>query len=69
MNTKKLEELFNNSALGELLHKEEVKKEKKHTVLIVLAVIGALAAIGCAAYAAYRFFAPDHKPALCDDPS
>ena len=60
MNTKKLEELINNSALGELLHKEEVKKEKKHTALIVLAIVGAVVLIAGAAYAAYRFFAPDY---------
>ena len=60
MNTKKLEELLNSSALGDLIHKEEAKKKKKKTVVWVLAIVGAITAIAGVAYAVYRFFAPDY---------
>ncbi|MBE5907169.1 MAG: DUF4366 domain-containing protein [Lachnospiraceae bacterium] len=67
MNTKKLEELVNSSALYDLLHKDEAEKKKKKTVVCVLAIVGAIAAIAGIAYAVYRFFAPDYFDDFEDD--
>ncbi len=67
MNTKRLEELVNSTALYDLLHKEEETKKKKKTVVCVLAIVGAVAAIAGIAYAVYKFFAPDYYDDFEDD--
>ncbi len=67
MNTRKLEELINSTALSDLLHKEETKKKKKKTVVWVLAIVGAVTAVAGIAYAIYRFFAPDYFDGLEDE--
>lgn len=63
---KKIEELIAESKLKEILHKNEVEKQK-NTIIWVLAIIGAVAAVAAIAYAVYRFFTPDYLEDFEDD--
>lgn len=63
---KRIEDIIAETRLNEILHKNEVEKQK-NTVIWALAIIGAVAAVAAIAYAVYRFVSPDYLDDFEDD--
>lgn len=63
----KIEDFLNAVKLGELMHKNEAKEEKKNTFLCILAAVGVIAAIAGIAYAVYKYFYNDYLEDFDDD--
>lgn len=63
----KLDEIMDNTGVGELLGRKHEEEKKANTLLWVLAIIGAVAAVAAIAYAVYRYLTPDYLEDFDDD--